>query len=110
MAQATLSVRLDSTDKQYFEEFCKAAGMSISTAINVFVKSVIKNQRIPFDITGNLPVLQKEPLPTLTENGMPHAEEADILRAYEEVKADVAKGDYEVWQPGTFTKSSTNPS
>lgn len=53
MAQATLSVRLDSTDKQYFEEFCKAAGMSISTAINVFVKAVIKNQRIPFDITGD---------------------------------------------------------
>lgn len=53
MAQATLSVRLDSADKQYFEEFCKAAGMSISTAINVFVKAVIKNQRIPFDITGD---------------------------------------------------------
>ena len=53
MAQATWSVRLDSTDKQYFEEFCKAAGMSISTAINVFVKAVIKNQRIPFDITGD---------------------------------------------------------
>ncbi len=53
MAQATLSVRLDSTDKRCFEEFCKAAGMSISTAINVFVKSVIKEQRIPFDITGD---------------------------------------------------------
>ncbi len=53
MAQATLSVRLDSTDKHDFEEFCKSAGMSISTAINVFVKSVIKNQRIPFDITGD---------------------------------------------------------
>ena len=53
MAQATLSVRLDSTDKRYFEEFCKAAGMSISTAINVFVKSVIKEQRIPFEITGD---------------------------------------------------------
>lgn len=53
MAQATLSVRLDSKDKYYFEEFCKAAGMSISTAVNIFVKSVIKNQRIPFDITGD---------------------------------------------------------
>ena len=53
MAQATLSVRLDSTDKRYFEEFCKAAGMSISTAITIFVKAVIKNQHIPFEITGD---------------------------------------------------------
>ena len=51
MAQTTLSVRLDSMDKYCFEEFCKAAGLNISTAINIFVKAVIKKQRIPFAIT-----------------------------------------------------------
>lgn len=53
MAQATLSVRLDSTDKQCFEEFCKSAGLNVSVAINMFVKAVIKEQRIPFTITGD---------------------------------------------------------
>ncbi len=53
MAQATLSVRLNPTDKYYFEEFCKSAGMNVSTAINMFVKAVIKRQEIPFAITGD---------------------------------------------------------
>ena len=53
MAQATLSVRLNATDKYYFEEFCKSAGMNVSTAINMFVKAVIKRQEIPFAITGD---------------------------------------------------------
>lgn len=50
MAQATLSVRLDSIDKQQFEEFCNDVGLNISTAVNLFVKAVIKKQRIPFEI------------------------------------------------------------
>jgi len=53
MAQAVLSVRLDRTDKTAFDEFCRAAGMNASVAVNMFVKSVLKNQRIPFDITGD---------------------------------------------------------
>lgn len=50
MAQATLSVRLDSADKKLFEEFCNDVGLNISAAINLFVKTVIKKQRIPFEI------------------------------------------------------------
>ena len=107
MAQTTLSVRLDSMDKHCFEEFCKAAGLNISTAINMFVKAVIKKQRIPFEITGNLSAPSKERPRMLTENGMSPDEEAEILKAYEEAQADIERGDYEVWHPGTFTKSST---
>ena len=53
MAQATLSVRLDRMDKEHFEAFCQDAGLNVSVAINMFVKSVIKNQKIPFEITGD---------------------------------------------------------
>ena len=35
MAQATLSVRMDAEDKKGLEEFCKAVGMNVSTAINI---------------------------------------------------------------------------
>ncbi|MBR2215354.1 MAG: type II toxin-antitoxin system RelB/DinJ family antitoxin [Selenomonadaceae bacterium] len=50
MAQATLSVRLDSRDKQSFENFCHDVGLNVSAAINIFVRAVIKAQRIPFVI------------------------------------------------------------
>lgn len=50
MPQATLSVRLDSNDKQLFEDFCNDVGLNVSAAVNLFVKTVIKKQRIPFDI------------------------------------------------------------
>ncbi len=53
MEQATLSIRLNKNDKIFFEEFCKSAGLNVSVAVNMFVKAVIKQQRIPFAITGD---------------------------------------------------------
>ena len=50
MNQSTLSVRVDSEDKKYFEIFCNNTGMNVSTAINMFIKTVLREQRIPFEI------------------------------------------------------------
>ena len=53
MNQSTLSVRVDSEDKKYFEIFCTNTGMNVSTAINMFIKTVLREQRIPFEIKNN---------------------------------------------------------
>ena len=50
MAQATLSVRMNSDDKRRFEEFCDETGMNVSVAINMFVKAVLREYRLPFDV------------------------------------------------------------
>lgn len=50
MAQSTISARLDSADKAAFDNFCENVGMSASTAINIFVKTVLRENRIPFEI------------------------------------------------------------
>lgn len=50
MEQATLSVRVDSNDKKGFELFCSNTGMNVSTAINIFIKTVLREQKIPFEI------------------------------------------------------------
>lgn len=55
MSQTTLSVRLDSTDKKRFEEFCSETGMNVSTAVNIFVKAVLRESRIPFSIECDIP-------------------------------------------------------
>ena len=50
MAQATITARLDSEDKIRFDQFCSNVGINTSTAINMFVKAVLRENRIPFDI------------------------------------------------------------
>lgn len=50
MAQTNLSVRVDENDKKGFELFCNKTGMNVSVAINMFIKSVLREQKIPFEI------------------------------------------------------------
>ncbi|SHI97263.1 DNA-damage-inducible protein J [Butyrivibrio fibrisolvens DSM 3071] len=53
MAQSTLSVRVDSEDKKTFEAFCDQVGMNASVAVNMFVKTVIREQRLPFEVKAD---------------------------------------------------------
>ena len=50
MGQTTVSVRMDSDVKQGFEAFCESVGMNISTAVNLYVKAVLAQRKIPFEI------------------------------------------------------------
>lgn len=50
MNQSMLSVRVDSSDKKEFELFCNNTGMNVSTAINMFIKAVLREQKLPFEI------------------------------------------------------------
>lgn len=50
MQQATLSIRVNSEDKKNFEEFCEQAGLNVSVAVNMFVKAVIREQKLPFEV------------------------------------------------------------
>lgn len=52
MAQATISIRTDAALKQDFERLCHDIGMNVSTAFNVFMKKSIRENRIPFELTG----------------------------------------------------------
>ena len=51
MAQATLTARVDEKDKASFDRFCSNVGLNTSTAITLFVKAVLRENRIPFEIT-----------------------------------------------------------
>jgi len=53
VSQATLSVRIDENLKRRFDAFCADAGMNASVAVNMFVRAVIREKKIPFDIVGN---------------------------------------------------------
>lgn len=50
MSQATITARVDEDDKARFDTFCSSVGLNTSTAINLFVKAVLRENRIPFEI------------------------------------------------------------
>lgn len=53
MAQTTLRIRMDENVKKQFDAFCSEAGMNTSVAINLFVKTVLREGKIPFEISVN---------------------------------------------------------
>lgn len=50
MAQTAMTIRLDSVQKAKFDQLCEQFGMSANTAINIFVRTVIRSRSIPFTI------------------------------------------------------------
>ncbi len=50
MEQSIISVRVDKKDKKGFENFCNKTGVDVSTTINLFIKNVLKEQKLPFEI------------------------------------------------------------
>ena len=55
MAQSTFSVRMDEDLKQQFDSLCSDCGMTVSTAINVFARAVVRERKIPFEISSPAP-------------------------------------------------------
>ena len=52
---ANVNIRMDDNTKRQFDAFCSEVGLSVSAAFNLFAKRVVKEQRIPFDITTEIP-------------------------------------------------------
>lgn len=53
MESLNLNVRIDANDKRNFEKFCNSVGMNVSTAVNMFIKAVLREQKLPFEIRAN---------------------------------------------------------
>jgi len=53
MGQTTLNVRMDEDVKRRFDAFCAEVGMNASVAVNLFAKTVIRENRIPFEISAD---------------------------------------------------------
>ena len=53
MAQVIFSVRMDAQLKKEFDNICNEFGMTMSTALNIFAKAVVRERRIPFEISAS---------------------------------------------------------
>lgn len=55
MGQTTVSIRMDEDIRDQFGEFCADMGMTVSTAMNIFARKVVREYRIPFEIGAEKP-------------------------------------------------------
>ena len=55
MAQTNVNIRMDEATKIAFDRFCEEIGLSVSSAFNIFAKTVVREQRIPFELTTETP-------------------------------------------------------
>ncbi len=53
MPTSTFSVRMDEELKTELDALCSQFGMNTSVAINIFARAVVRERRIPFEISAD---------------------------------------------------------
>ena len=51
MAQTLINFRIEENTKKELEKICNELGITMSTSFNIFAKKVIREKRIPFDVS-----------------------------------------------------------
>ena len=52
LSQTTFSIRMDADIKRQLDDFCARVGMNTSVAVNMFARAVLRENRLPFDVTA----------------------------------------------------------
>ena len=82
MAQTNVNIRMDAELKRQFEEFCADVGMSMTTAFNIFAKKAVRENRIPFEVGGDIP---NEETRRAIEEGRRMMEDPSLGKSYMDV-------------------------
>ena len=55
MESTNLNIRIDKDVKMQAEKLFEALGLNMTTAVNIFLRQVIREQGIPFEVKLNVP-------------------------------------------------------
>jgi len=53
MTTKLVTFKMDQTVKAEFDQFCSDVGLSVSNAFNMFARTVVRERRIPFEISSD---------------------------------------------------------
>lgn len=85
MAQTLVNFRMDVAMKAELEELCQELGMNMTTAFNIFAKKMIRERRIPFDVSVD---------PFYSKSNMEHLKRGiEALNAGKGVEHDIIEVD-----------------
>jgi len=60
MATTNYTLRVDNADKQRAEQVFRELGMTFATGINIYIKMVSRQQKIPFELALNQQSIKKK--------------------------------------------------
>lgn len=91
MSTSNITIRMDNELKQEFNYLCNEIGLSMGTAFTIFAKTVVRERRIPFELSASIP--NKETLLAMAEAEAiardPNAKKYTSLTAlFEELNSD----------------------
>lgn len=85
MSQSNICIRMDEDLKKQFDYLCNEFGLTMSTAINMFVKTVVRENRIPLDLSLHTPNAITVQAIKDVENGLktsiPYTSSSDVIQA-----------------------------
>lgn len=55
MAQTNVNIRMDENLKKQFDYLCNELGLNMTTAFNIFAKAMVRQQKIPFEVSLDIP-------------------------------------------------------
>jgi len=53
MTAVPITMRAEPDVKAVFEQVCSEIGLSVNAALNIFVKRVVRDRKIPFELTAD---------------------------------------------------------
>ncbi len=51
MGAVNVTIRVDEETKREFDSFCENVGMNLTTALNMYMKAVLRTRQLPFTVT-----------------------------------------------------------
>lgn len=55
MAQTNVNIRMEENLKKQFDTLCNELGLTMTTAINIFAKTMVRQRGIPFEVSLSIP-------------------------------------------------------
>lgn len=86
MAQTLVNFRIDETTKKQMEQICNELGITMSTAFNIFAKKVIREKRIPFDVSID-PFYSESNIKALSKSIQELEQGKVVVKSMEELEA-----------------------
>ena len=88
---ANMTISLDAPTKKRFVDFCENVGLSASSVITVYIKTVIRENRIPFTISAD-PLPNAETIAAMEEgNRIAHDPNSPTYTDLGQMWSDLAK-------------------
>ena len=67
MRQININIRMDENLKQEFDRLCTELGLNMTTAFNIFARTVVRQHKIPFEIAFDHPNPNAETMEAIEE-------------------------------------------